>query len=60
MASLAMSEIKLLKVWKTGKILRTIIHLKKKILPQFFAEYPMQVYKEKHQLKIWSENSKDT
>ena len=48
MASLAMSEINLLKVWKTGKILRTMVHLKKKILPQFFAEYPMEVDKEKH------------
>ena len=36
MAILAISEIKLLNVLKTGKILRTIIHLNKKILPQCF------------------------
>ena len=48
MAILAISEIKLLNVSKTGKILRTIIHSNKKILPQFFAEHPIQVYKEKH------------
>ena len=53
-----MSEIKLLNVLKTRKILRTLIHLNKKILPQFFAKYPTQKYKEKNSLKIWSKNSR--
>ena len=34
--------------------------MSKRILLQFFAEYPMQEYKEKSPLEIWSENSKDT
>ena len=48
MVILAMSEIKLLKFYKTGKTLKTMIHFKKKILSQSFAEYPKQEVKEKH------------
>ena len=48
MVILTIYNIKLLNVCKTGKIQRTMIHLNKKLLPQFFAEYPMQDYKEKH------------
>ena len=37
---LAISEIKLLNVKKTGKILRTLINLNKKMLLQFFCRIP--------------------
>ena len=51
---------KIIKRLENRKQIRTLIHLNKKILLQFFAEYPMQEYKQKNSLKIWSENSKDT
>ena len=40
MVILAISERKLLNVLKTGKTLRTMIHLNKKILLQFFCRIP--------------------
>ena len=47
---------KIIKRLENRKQIRTLIHLNKKILLQVFAEYPMQEYKEKNSLKIWSEN----
>ena len=44
-----------------NKIIKRFENMKNaKDTDTFFAEFPMQKYKEKNSLKIWSKNSKDT
>ena len=60
MAIIPMLEKKVSNVYKMRKIIQATTDLNHKVLSQYFAEHPMQVYKEKLWLKFWSKNFLDT